>query len=95
MLCEVRIIDGRRFISQDEALSILAEGPYECQLYEVINWIGATGTGLTLRALVSWWFGYRAKRKIDVMDALFLALELRFRLLCGMKTHNGATCGFR
>ncbi len=86
MLYEVQMIDGQRFITQDEALSILAEVPYEAQLYEVLNWIGATRYQIDFTRNGKLVARVGAKRKVDVMDAMFLAPELRLRLLAGMKT---------
>ncbi len=80
------MIDGQRFITQDEALSILAEVPYEAQLYEVLNWIGATRYQIDFTRNGKLVARVGAKRKVDVMDAMFLAPELRLRLLAGMKT---------
>ena len=85
MLCEVQIIDGRRFIDQDEALSILAEGPYECQLYEVLNWIGGTRHRIDFTRNGELVVRVQAKRKVDVMEALFLSPDLRLRLAGGMQ----------
>jgi hypothetical protein len=93
MLCEVQIIDGRRFITQDEALAILAEGPYEAQLYEVLNWIGATRYRIDFTRQGKLVARVQARRKVDVMDAMFLAPELRFRPAGGMKMIN-AHSGF-
>jgi hypothetical protein len=88
MLCEVQIIDGRRFISQDEALSILAEGPYNSQLYEVLNWIGATRSRIDFTRNGKLVARVQARQKVDVMDDMFLAPELRLRLLAAIKTVN-------
>jgi hypothetical protein len=92
MLYEVQISAGSRFISQDEALSILAEGPYEAQLYEVLNCIGATRYRIDFTRNGKFVARVQAKRIVDMMDAMFLAPELRLRLLAAIKTvpqHSG------
>jgi len=94
MLCEVQICAGSRFITQDEALSILAEGPCDSQLYEVHNCIGATRYRIDFTRNGRLVARVQAKRMIDVMDAMVLALELRLRLLSAMKTVN-QQWGFR
>jgi hypothetical protein len=92
MLYEVQIINGRRFIDQDEALAILAEGHYECQLYEVLNWIGATRYRIDFTRDGNLAVRVQAKRKVDAMDTLFLAPELRNWLLNGMETIMAHPC---
>ncbi len=92
MVFHPHIVDGRRYITQNEALSILAEGPYESQLYEVLNCLGATRYRIDFTRNGKLVARVGAKRKVDVMDALFLAPELRFRLRSSMKTikqHRG------
>ncbi len=88
MLWEVQIIDGRRFITQDEALSILAEGPYECQLFEVLGCLGATCYRIDFTRNGKLVVRVKARRRIDVLDALLLSPELRLRLAGQMKTVN-------
>jgi hypothetical protein len=88
MLWEVQICDGSRFITQDEALVLLAEGPYDAQLYEVLNCIGATRYRIEFARNGKLVARVQAKRKVDVMDAMFLAPELRLRLLAAIKTVN-------
>jgi hypothetical protein len=83
MLYEAQIIDGLRFITQDEALSILAEGPYECQLYEVLNWIGATRYRIDFTRNGKLVARVQAKRKVDVMDAVSWLPSYAFAWLVG------------
>lgn len=87
MLCEVQICNGSRFISQDEALFVLAEGPCDSQLYEVLNCIGATRYRIDFTRNGKLAARVQAKRMVDVMNAMmFLAPELRLRLLAAIKT---------
>ncbi len=41
MLYRTTTFDGRRFITPDEALLLVAEGPCQCQLYEVLECMGS------------------------------------------------------
>jgi hypothetical protein len=59
MLCEVQICDGSRFISQEEALTLLAEESCDSQLYEVLNWIGATRYRIDFTRKGGLWHEYR------------------------------------
>ncbi len=90
MLYQAHFIDGRRLINQSEALFILAEGQYECQLFEVLGCLGATCYRIDFTRNGKLVVRVQARRRIDVLDALLLSPELRLRLAGRMKTVNVA-----
>ncbi len=64
----------------------MADGPNEARLYEVIKPYGRPRYLLEFKRDGELLARVQAKRAVDVMDALFLGPEFRFRLMGSLKT---------
>lgn len=85
MIDEVRLYVDNRFITQDEALIILVQGPYKAQLYLMNGGLITNRYRLDLSRSDKLIMRLDAKSPKDLFDAVLLPEEARPALLAGVK----------